>query len=104
MSPIVNAQHFRQLRLYDLLCLSQAIKLHEKLVDRTKHTVSINVTFPIFRGILSTSTSPIAVLVLSCFCLMAFYAVGLRVCTSGSSLPRRLEKGYLDIEKHAISR
>ena len=66
MSPIVNAQHFRQLRLYDLLCLSQIIKFNEKLVDRTKHTVSINVTFPIFRGILSTSTSPIAVLVLSC--------------------------------------
>ena len=79
-----------------------------KSLDRSNNTVSFNLPFTLCRRILSTSTSPIAVLDLPCiagiFCHMAFYAEGLRVCTSGSPLPRGLEKRFLDIEKHKISR
>ena len=79
-----------------------------KSLERSNNTVLCNLPFTLFGRILSTSTSPIAVLVPPCsaciLCHMAFYAEGLRVCTSGSPLPRRLEKGYLDFEKHKISR
>ena len=74
-----------------------------KFLERSNNTVLFNLPFTLFRRILSTRTSPIAVLVPPCsgciLCHKAFYADGLRVCTSGSPLPRRLEKGYFDIEK-----
>ena len=46
-----------------------------KSLDRSNNTVSFNLSFTLFRRILSTSTSPIAVLDLPCiagiFCHMA---------------------------------
>ena len=78
-----------------------------KSLDRFNSTVSF-FSFTIVRTILSTSTRPIVVLVLPCIagilCRMAFYAEGLRVCTSSTPLSRRLEKLYVNIEKHKISR
>ena len=79
-----------------------------KSLDRSNSIHFRFFSFTIVRMILSTSTRPIAVLVLPCIagilCRMAFYAEGLRVCTSSTLLSRRLQKRYVDIEKHKISR
>ena len=76
-------------------------------LDRCKNTVPFNLAFSIFRRILSTSTTFIAVLALSFIvgvvCInVAFYAQGLKVCTTDGPPPNR--KGFEVIEKHTMSR
>ena len=79
-----------------------------KSLDRSNNTVLFNYSFPYLEGFCQQVLAPLQFLSHCAFagilCHMAFYAEGLLVCTSGSPLPRRLEKGYLDIEKHKISR
>ena len=79
-----------------------------KALDRSKNTVTVpfHLPFPIFSGILSTSSTFIAVLALpfivGIVCNVAFYAQGLRVCTSDG--PPQGSKGFHVSEKHTMIR
>ena len=77
-----------------------------KALDRSKNKVPFHLPFSIFSGILSTSSTFIAVLALpfivGIVCNVAFYAQGLRVCTSDG--PPQGSKGFHVSEKHTMIR